>query len=125
MTGRTTTGRLGEDAAAAWLERHGHTVLGRNWRGGRVELDIVSFDHEGIHFVEVKTRTAPLAADPAVNVNAAKRRHLHGAALAWLHAHPGLPALEIFFDIITVVLSGDGAILTLDYYPQAFIPTYV
>jgi len=125
MTDRRTIGKLGEDAAAAWLERHGHRVLGRNWRGGRVELDIVSSDREGIHFVEVKTRTAPVMADPAVNVGAAKQKHLHGAALAWLHAHPGLPVLEMFFDIITVVLSGDGSIITLDYYPQAFIPTYV
>lgn len=125
MTDRKTTGLLGEDAAAAWLERHGHRVLDRNWRGGRVELDIVSADARGIHFVEVKSRTAPLMADPALNVGAAKQKHLHAAANRWLGAHPGLPDLEVFFDIITVVLSGDGDIMTLDYYPQAFIPTYV
>ena len=28
-----TLGKLGEDAAARWLEAHGHSVLSRNWRG--------------------------------------------------------------------------------------------
>ena len=116
------TGRFGEDAAARWLEGHGHSILSRNWRGGRVELDIVSVSPSGIHFVEVKTRRAPAIADPAVNVDAAKRRHIVAAAQKWLHSNPKLGNLEAFFDIITVIIDHDNT--QINYYQQAFIPTY-
>ncbi|MCR5560213.1 MAG: YraN family protein [Bacteroidales bacterium] len=117
-----TLGKLGEDAAARWLESRGHSILSRNWRGGRVELDIVSLDPEGIHFVEVKSRKAPVMADPAVNVDAAKRRHLVAAARKWLSGNTGLGQREVFFDILTVVF--DHTDTHINYYPQAFIPVY-
>lgn len=123
MTEKTDIGRMGEDAAALWLERHGHSILSRNWRSGRVELDIVSSDSRGIHFVEVKSRKAPVMADPAVNVDWAKRKHLQAAAQNWLHSLKGAASVEVFFDIITVVFEEGGH--TINYYPQAFIPLYV
>ncbi len=120
---RRETGRRGEDAAAQWLSARGHRILDRNWRGGRVELDIVSADASGIHFVEVKSRTAPVAADPSVNVNHMKMKNLQSAAQRWLHSHAGFLELEVFFDVITVVF--DSETTHLNYYPQAFIPIHV
>ena len=35
-------GALGEDFAATWLVKNGYQILDRNWRGERVELDIVA-----------------------------------------------------------------------------------
>ena len=116
-------GKLGEDAAAQWLEERGHSILSRNWRGGRVELDIVTVNPEGIHFVEVKSRKAPVMADPVVNVNYAKQQHLVKAARRWLHSNPAFGSLEVFFDILTVIFNQDTTYI--NYYPQAFIPIYV
>lgn len=53
-------GNLGENLAAAYLQRHGHKILHRNFRaphGG--EVDIVCRDkrHGELVFVEVKTRS--------------------------------------------------------------------
>lgn len=121
MNQNSTIGRLGEDAAAAWLQRHGHSIVSRNFRTGRVELDIVSTDSMGIHFVEVKSRKAPVTADPVVNVTHSKQQHLIKAAQSFLHKG-GFPPLEIFFDIITVVFYNHNT--TIHYYPQAFIPIY-
>ncbi len=119
---RRTTGAKGEEAAARYLEDRGHTVLTRNWRGGRVELDIVTRSLDGLHFVEVKSRTAPVMADPSVNVNYMKQKHLHAAAGRWLAKHPEFRDLEVFFDIVTVVF--DGPDVDINFYPQAFIPIY-
>lgn len=116
------TGRMGEEAAARWLEERGHSILSRNWRGGRVELDIVSLDSGGIHFVEVKSRKAPVMADPAVNVNEAKRRHIVAAARKWLHSNPEFCSHEVFFDILTVIF--DHTTTHINYYQQAFMPIY-
>ena len=116
-------GKMGEDAACLWLASHGHTVLERNWRGGRCEIDIISADGAGLHFVEVKTRKAPAAVDPLANVTAAKQKHLVQAALSYLHSGGRRFAdAEVSFDIITVILDSDTTYI--QYYPQAFIPIY-
>lgn len=116
-------GKRGEDAACLWLAARGHHVLERNWRGGHCEIDIITADSAGLHFVEVKSRTAPTTADPLVNVTAAKQRHLVQAALKYLHsADRRFADAEVFFDIITVIFENDTT--QLQYYPQAFIPIY-
>ena len=53
---RRDLGRLGEDIACDLLRKMGHTILERNYRNGHLEIDIISIDADGIHFVEVKTR---------------------------------------------------------------------
>ena len=51
---RRDLGKKGEDIACRLLEEKGHTILERNWRSGHLEIDIISLDQDGIHFVEVK-----------------------------------------------------------------------
>lgn len=110
--------------ALEYLERLGHVVLERNWMAGHLEVDLVTLDGAGVHFVEVKSRTAPVIADPEENVTAAKRRRLCRAALKYVHGQGRVPAdAELFFDIVTVVFDGGGT--EIKYYPQAFIPIYV
>lgn len=123
-TQRQRTGRAGEEEACNYLQALGHVIVDRNWRSSHLETDIVTLDKAGLHFVEVKTRRAPVSADPAVNVDRSKMRNMAAAAGRYLHEKAGmLPDVEVFFDVITVVFDKDGT--KLEYYPQAFIPTYV
>ena len=62
-------GQNGEEIACDFLLSRGHQILDRNWRSGHLELDIVSEDQEGLHFVEVKARTAPVTSAVSVQVN--------------------------------------------------------
>ena len=41
-TDRAAVGRRGEEEASRYLTRLGHRILARNWRGGHLELDIVT-----------------------------------------------------------------------------------
>ncbi len=121
--GRSETGKKGEDAAAQYLESLGHRILDRNWRSGHLEIDIVSEDILGIHFVEVKTRTAPVPALPEENVTFAKQKKITAAAGRYLMKARSDRAKEVFFDVIGVVIDGERN--TITYYPQAYIPIYV
>ena len=121
-TSRKRLGDLGEDLAARHLEQLGHTVLDRNWRHSHLEIDLITLDAEGLHFVEVKSRTAPVSAAPEDNVDYRKRRHLTTAALSYLNAgHFG--DRDVFFDIVTVIFVGERT--EIQYYKQAFIPIYI
>lgn len=122
---RQKTGRKGEDEACLYLTGLGHTVVERNWRKGHLETDIVSLLGNELHFVEVKSRTAPAVADPEVNVNGVKRNRMVKCALAYLNgaARRRLPEdLEVCLDVITVVFHRDRT--EIEYYPKAFVPIY-
>lgn len=120
-------GKQGEDEACFYLKRLGQTIVARNWRNAHREPDIVSLDGDGLHIVEVKSRTAPTAAEPETSVGRAKQQKLAAAARAFLRSDLcrslGRPDMEVFFDIVTVVFDADDT--HIEYYPQAFIPTYV
>ena len=121
---RRELGRLGEDLACEWLQKHGHVILERNWRSGHLEIDVITFDAEGIHFVEVKARKESIQAPPQDNVTALKQKRLVKAANAFLNSSKALPAgdTECFFDVMAVTFHGGS--YELEWIPQAFIPIY-
>ena len=77
---RQTLGKKGEDIACEMLRGMGHTILERNWRSSHLEIDIISFDPDGIHFVEVKTRRQSIQAPPQESVDRAKQSRIAKAA---------------------------------------------
>ena len=121
---RQTLGKRGEDIACEMLRGMGHTILERNWRIGHLEIDIISFDPDGIHFVEVKTRMQSIQAPPQENVDRTKQRRITKAALGFLKTKKGLPYgnHECHFDIVAVTFENGTA--TLEWFPQAYIPIY-
>jgi putative endonuclease len=50
-------GRMGERAAASYMESMGYTVIGRNVRVGKSEFDLICKNGRELSFVEVKTRS--------------------------------------------------------------------
>jgi len=123
-TGKQMIGKRGEDEACLFLQQQGHTIIERNWRRSRTELDIITLAPDGLHFVEVKSRKAPVMASPESNVTAAKMRNIVNAASCYLHTDGRGRFIdkEIFFDVVTVVFEGDHAII--NWYPAAFRPIY-
>ena len=120
--GKKALGERGEQVSCDFLVAHGHRILARNWRSGHLEIDIISEDRRGVHFVEVKSRTAPVETDPEEKVDACKQKKICAAALRFL-AGGGTPGdREVFFDIISVVFEGGD--YTLRYFPEAWIPMY-
>lgn len=122
---RRNLGQRGEDIACDLLRSMGHVILERNYRSRHLEIDIISIDADGIHFVEVKTRRDSIQAPPQYNVDKAKQSRITKAALGFLHSSKGLPlsSYECHFDIVAVTFSGDAS--STEWFPQAYIPIYV
>ncbi len=125
-TERMKIGKMGEELACGYLADHGHTIVERNWRSGHLEMDIVSIDREGLHFVEVKSRVAPVAASPEENVDGRKQAKLIRAAQRYLHSSEKMNKfsdIDVYFDIISVIFEGEKAEVT--YFPKAYVPLYL
>lgn len=118
---RQKVGRKGEDEACELLLRMGHTILERNWRSGHLEVDIISLDSKGLHFVEVKSRVAPVAAEPEENVTPAKQKNIFHAAERYLHGMKNAD-LEVNFDVVAVTFEGGSS--KAEYFPNAWLPIF-
>jgi putative endonuclease len=117
-------GRLGEEIAAAHLERRGYAVLARNARTRHGEIDLVARDGHALVFVEVKTRRALRRGapdDPLEGIRVRQRLRLRRLAGAWLAANPPRPVPALIrFDAIGVTVDRRGRLLRLDHVEDAW-----
>ncbi len=112
-------GQKGEDLAAGHLAGKGYKILQRNWKSGKLELDIIAENRDFIVFVEVKTRSDDFRDDPRNAVNREKQRSMIFAANAYIQRN--YIDKESRFDIITVVRKGDSH--EIEHIEDAFYPT--
>lgn len=119
---RQTIGKQGEEVACRLLQKMGHKIVERNWRSGHLEVDLVTKDEKGIHFVEVKTRRQNIQAAPQDCVDLAKQKKIAKAAKNY-PVRQKFGDTEIFFDIVAVTFTGES--VDTEYFPQAFIPLYI
>src|SRR5438105_4893378 len=98
-------GRLGEDLAHRYLQRHGCTVVARNYRtrSGSGEIDLVVWDGQQLVFVEVKTRAGVEFGEPERAVDDEKRGKLRRAAQDYAR-RANIDWDRTRFDIVSIVL---------------------
>jgi putative endonuclease len=120
---RRRTGRIGEDAACAELERAGMRIIARNCRTRAGELDAVATDGAALVFVEVKamrTGTHGGPERPVLAVGPRKQLQIRRLARAWL-AEASPPPYELMrFDVVGVLLDPGGRPLAIEHIRDAF-----
>jgi putative endonuclease len=122
MHARSKLGRAGEGLAADLYRRAGFTVLERNFRSGREELDLVVGRGRLLVFCEVKTRRSDDWGLPSEAVDPRKQAALRRVAGAWLssrrHRLRAFGSPEVRFDVVSVIVRDGRAEATL--IPDAF-----
>ena len=100
---RIQLGKHGEDLAVRHLESLHYTILARNFRQKRGEIDIIAQDGTTLVFIEVKTRTAAASYFPAEAVTRSKQMQISRAAQQYLlrQRHRNTPTR---FDVIAITL---------------------
>ena len=111
--------KIGEDAAAALLQKEGWTVLHRNWSLRLGELDLVVRRGSCLVFVEVRSTGTDDATRPAASVDHVKQRRLTDLALHFLKEHHLLnhPAR---FDVLALSWPEGQRRPTVAHYRNAF-----
>lgn len=95
-------GKRGEELAVDWLKAKGFSILSRNWRYGRHEIDIIARKENTIHIIEVKSRRSTIYGPPEESISRKKIQHiLHGAS-GWLLQFPGHSRVQ--YDVLSITL---------------------
>ena len=100
QSARQQTGQDGEDAALAYLGRHGLTLLQRNFRCKGGEIDLIMQDGDTLVFIEVRKRADLRHGGAAASVTHAKQARLIIAAHSYLQRHRSPPPCR--FDVIAI-----------------------
>lgn len=121
-------GRRGEDEALRYLQDKGYSLVQRNYRLGRGEIDLVMDDPKGsLVFIEVKSNRSLTAGHPLERVDGRKIRRLQRLAQRYVHQHRQ-ETRDIRFDVVGVDLSrprGQGPAAGKDlvlHIENAFLP---
>ncbi|MCM1195042.1 MAG: YraN family protein [Corallococcus sp.] len=108
-------GVAGEDCAVKYLQKHGYTILERNFKCKFGEIDIVATHKRFVVFIEVKSRKNDAFGQPREAVTDYKQSRIISCATYWLYLRKrtGVP---IRFDVVEVV---NGAVNVIE---DAFRP---
>ena len=119
---RRTLGRYGEKLALDHLGACGFTLLARNYRTRRGEIDLIAFDGRTLLFVEVKTHQLgrlqpPASVSPLAYLSAGQPARYRPVAQAWLDdSRCASPAAQgTRFDAIGVLVDAQGKLVALEH----------
>jgi putative endonuclease len=109
MAAHNDFGRAAEQRAADLLQGAGWTIVCRNWRFGRREIDVIARRGATVAFVEVRARRSASHGHPLATIGWRKRREIEIAARGWIALH-GSAGEEYRFDAVVLLdAAGSGA----------------
>jgi putative endonuclease len=116
-TSTATTKQRGDAAealAAAHLQRHGLTIVARNFRCRGGEIDLIARDGRVLVFVEVRLRSPSAYGDAAASISPRKQQRIILAARHYLAALPGSTP-DCRFDCVLLERLDAGALSWLKH----------
>jgi len=101
MADHNDFGKVGEQLAVNFLRKEGYTILARNYRYLKAEIDIIAQQKNNLVIVEVKSRNSGFLGDLNDLISHKKRELLILAANTYVIEND--IDLEVRFDIITII----------------------
>lgn len=117
MAAHNELGKKGEELAVAHLQKNGYTILDKNWRYQKAEVDIIAQKNEILAVVEVKTRSSTEFGNPQDFVKPKKIKLLVTAIDEYVTTKD--LDVEVRFDIIAIVKTNQE--FDLEHIENAFL----
>lgn len=116
MAQHNELGKQGEEMAVAHLQKNGYTILERNYRFQKAEVDIIAQLKDTLAIVEVKTRSTADFGNPQDFVKPKQIQRLVSA----VHEYVTVNSLdvEVRFDIIAIIK--ENKMVKLEHLENAF-----
>ena len=114
-TEKQNIGKLGEDIAVKYLEKHGYKILERNFHKPWGEIDIIASENIGknqflarqsqeLVFIEVKTQNQKFEWRPEENITRHKKRQLSKIISTYLKANKIPEDQDWRIDVLAITL---------------------
>ena len=94
-------GKEGEDIANDFLLKKGYKIIGRNYRFGKGEIDIIAQTGELLVFVEVKSRKNDEFGRPEYAITQSKQKQIIRIAKAYLYENE-IRNVQCRFDVVAI-----------------------
>ena len=117
MAQHNELGKLGEELAAAFLQKKGYEIVARNFRYLKAEVDIIARKGNILAAVEVKTRSTPEFGDPQDFVKP-KQISMLVKAVDYFVNQQELD-VEVRFDIVAIIRNKSGT--KIEHLEDAFL----
>jgi putative endonuclease len=98
---KRSIGTEGETLATDFLTKKGYTILERNYRFGRGEIDIIAEQGSDLVFIEVKSRRSAQYGSPEESVTLKKESQLKRVADGYL-LERGIENQSCRFDVVAI-----------------------
>lgn len=118
MATHNKLGKKGEEAAKSFLIAKGYSILEKNWRYGRAEIDIIASNENFLIIVEVKTRSTDFFGFPEESISNSQKNRLIEAATAYQEEKSIDKPLR--FDIISIINENNSQ--RIKHFEDAFFP---
>ena len=100
---RSEFGRMAEDLALRFLQKHDMTLLERNFRSRFGEIDLIMQENNTIIFVEVRSRKNKAFLHPAETIDSSKRNKIRRTSQVFMQRTSAGNRYDWRFDVITLV----------------------
>lgn len=110
-------GKQGENLAINYLKNRGYTILEKNWRYRKAEIDIIAKLQNEIIIIEVKSRSSDYFGNPQEFIDHKKIKLLVEAANHYVILND--LDIEVRFDIVAI-LRKKGK-LDIEHFENAFL----
>lgn len=111
-------GKQAEQRALRFLSGYGLKFLGKNFRAGRGEVDLILQDGKTIVFVEVRSRSSNDYMDAVESIDRRKVESIIHASRHYLQKHGISDSAFCRFDVVT--LTGAGRSPKIEWIKGAF-----
>jgi len=118
MATHNDLGKLGEELAVQYLLNEGYSIVTRNYRYLKAEIDIIAQKNNVLAIVEVKTRQSSYFGNPQEFISSKKIKLLQQAAHEYVVTND--LDVEVRFDIVAILKN--KSLEEIDHITNAFFP---
>ena len=112
-------GRMAEDLALRYLQKHDLTLLERNFRSRFGEIDLIMQENNTIIFIEVRSRNNNAFLHPVETIDHTKRNKIRKTSQVFMKKTSAWNLYNWRFDVIT--LTGRSAReMKIEWFKDAF-----
>ncbi len=116
---RAEFGRMAEDLALRYLQKHDLALLARNFRSRFGEIDLIMRENNTIIFIEVRSRKNSAFLHPVETIDNSKRNKIRKTSQVFMQKTSVFNHCNWRFDVVTLIGRSEHG-MKIEWFKGAF-----